>query len=211
MNNNIIYRNLEKKDYKEVKRLINEGFGFDDFIKDEDVLDSLLEIYMQECIIDSSFGRVAEKEGVVIGIILGKANSDSKKLSRYHNRLSMIKSLLKLCISNKNNKKLMSGFTSIQHAYNEMIKGRECDFDGCAQLFIVSKESRGFGVGKELMNQLYTYMHEMNVKSFYLYTDTRCNFGFYDSQNFKRVSEKEIELESLNESMTVFLYGYYFK
>ena len=50
----------------------------------------------------------------------------------------------------------------------------------------------------------------MNVQSIYLYTDTRCNYKFYDSQNFKRLNEKEIYFNSLKERLNVFLFGYEF-
>ncbi|MEH7458593.1 GNAT family N-acetyltransferase, partial [Bacillus sp. JJ1127] len=78
------------------------------------------------------------------------------------------------------------------------------------QLFIVSGESRGLGVGKALMNHLYNYMKSMDVESLYLYTDNKCNYGFYDSQNFKRISEKEICFDSMKDKLNVFLYCYDF-
>ncbi len=74
--------------------------------------------------------------------------------------------------------------------------------------FLVSKESRGLGVGKALISQTFDYMKDFNVESLYLYTDTRCNYGFYDSQNFKRLNEKKVYFDSLNDSLDIFLYSY---
>lgn len=82
---------------------------------------------------------------------------------------------------------------------------------GCIQLFIVSKESRGLGVGKALVSHLSYYMKTMNVKSLHLYTDTRCNYGFYDSQNFKRLNEKELYFDSIKTNLNIFLYSYNLK
>ena len=91
-----------------------------------------------------------------------------------------------------------------------LIQGKKDGFQGCIQLFIVSKESRGLGVGKTLINHLSNYMKSMNVESIYLYTDSKCNYGFYDSQNFKHLNEKEIYFDSAQSKLNIFLYSYNF-
>lgn len=204
---NLIYRSIQKKDYPEIKNLINTAFGFYQFIKDEDFLDIVLSIYLQDCIISSTFSKIAEKDGKVIGIILGNSKRD-KSIRKFYNMTTLAKDGLKLLFSNKRNKKAVKEFSTVHDTYKEIIKGRKSSFDGCIQLFIVSEESRGLGVGKALLDNLFTYMKMQSVKSLYLYTDTRCNYKFYDSQNFKCLNEKELSFKSHKEKLTVFLYGY---
>lgn len=204
----VLYRSLNKSDYDTVKNLICEAFGFSEFIKDTKTLDYLLTIYLESCILDSSFSQVAVKDNTVIGIILGNAKNDKNKIRSFYDIKNLLTTIVKLAFSSKENKRLMKEFSKIQNAYNEIIEGKKDDFQGCIQLFIVSKECRGLGVGKSLVSNLLEYMSIYTVKSLYLYTDTRCNYGFYDSQNFKRINEKEIHFSSLNESLNVFLYAY---
>lgn len=206
----VLYRSLTREDYKTIKYLINKAFGFDEFLKDDAFLDSALNIYLQECILSSNFSKVAVKNNKVIGIILGSAKNDKNKLRKPFNYLSALASLLKIAFAKKENKKDLKEFSKIQNIYNEMIKDKENEFQGCIQLFIVSEESRGLGVGKALLNQLFNYMTSMKVTSLYLYTDTRCNYGFYDSQNFKRLMEKELKFQVVPETLKIFLYGYTF-
>ncbi|MEG0014915.1 MAG: GNAT family N-acetyltransferase [Cellulosilyticaceae bacterium] len=206
----VIYRGLVKEDYEQVKKLIDEAFGFNEFIKDRNFLDAILTIYLQDCILASSFSKVAVKNNRVIGMILGDAKKDRKRLKKAHNFSSLISSGIKLMFSSKENKKALKEFSKIQNAYKEMMQGKKDDFQGCIQLFIVSTESRGLGIGKALIHHLFTYMNSMDVKSIYLYTDTRCNYGFYDSQHFQRLKEKEIYFDSLQAKLNVFLYGYDF-
>lgn len=206
----ITYRDLIKDDYEEVKKLICEAFGFNDFIKDKKTLDYLLSIYLQSCIIDSTFSKVAVKNSTVIGIILGNAKKDKNKIRKPHNIFSIVCYVAKLLFSSKENKEPMKEFTKIQNTYKELIKERKKDFQGCLQLFIVSKDCRGLGIGKSLVSTLFKYMQTFNVASLYLYTDTRCNYGFYDSHNFKRINEKELHFESFDETLNVFLYSYTF-
>ncbi|MEG1285961.1 MAG: GNAT family N-acetyltransferase [Romboutsia sp.] len=208
--NKVIYRDLIRDDYKRIEELICEAFGFDDFIKDKKVLNSILTVYLQGCILDSSFSKVAVKDNKVIGIILGKSNNDKTHLRKMPNIISSISALPNLIFSSKENKRLVKEFSKVKDAYTEIIKGKEDSFDGCIQLFIVSEESRGLGVGKTLMSNLFDYMKSTHVYSIYLYTDTRCNYGFYDSQNFKRINEKEIYFDNINASLNVFLYSYNF-
>ena len=206
----IIYRNLMQKDYDTIKKLISEAFGFGEFIKDEVLLDTVTGFYLQECVDDSSFSKVAEKDNKVIGLILGKAKNDKISLKDIHNTTPIDEAAIGQVLADEDNRKVIKEFAKIQEVYKEIIKGREDNFEGCIQLFIVSKEARGFGIGKTLLSYLSEYMKDNNVNSLYLYTDTRCNYGFYDSQNFKRLAEKELIFESIDSTLNVFLYGYKF-
>ncbi|MGG7165619.1 GNAT family N-acetyltransferase [Clostridium ihumii] len=208
--NKIIYRELLKDDYDKIKELINEAFGFGKIVKDKKFLDKVLTIYLEDCIVASSFSKVAVKNDEVIGIILGDCKNDNNKLKKFHNILSLALNTIKLSFSSKENKLYLKEFSKITQTYKELISGKESNFQGCIQLFIVTEKCRGLGIGKALIKYTCDYMKTMNVKSIYLYTDTICNYGFYDSQNFKRLAEKEIYFNSLNSTLNVFLYGYTF-
>ena len=146
----------------------------------------------------------------VIGIILGKEKSDERTLHELNNKSLVSEKVLETIMVDEENRMMIKEFSKIQDTYKEIIKGKERDFDGCIQLFIVAKEARGLGIGKELLKYLFEYMKSLKVNSLYLYTDTRCNYGFYDSQNFERLVEKELRFDSINEKIDVFLYRYNF-
>lgn len=204
----VMYRNLQKDDYEIIKNLIDEAFGFYEFIDDKRILDLVLTIYLQECIFDSSYSKVAVLNNQVVGIILGKANNDKNKIRNFKDYANIISTGAKLIFVSNEYKKGLREFKKIQDVYEEIIKGRKQEFQGCIQLFIVSKKCRGLGIGKTLVKNLFNYMKEREVKNLYLYTDTRCNFGFYDSHNFKRLREEKVEFNSIKESLTVYLYGF---
>ena len=208
--NRVIYRDLVTSDYEIIKELIGEAFGFSDFIKDKELLDVILSGYLQECILDSSFSKIAQKDSKVIGFILGNAKNDKNHIINSSNPLDIDMNSIKSIISNKENRTLLEEFLKIQTAYKEIIKGKEDQFQGCIQLFVVSKESRGLGVGKTLVKYLSDYMKSMNVKSLYLFTDSRCNYGFYDSQNFNKLNEKQVSFDYVDAKLDIFLYGYKF-
>ncbi|WP_211750134.1 GNAT family N-acetyltransferase [Paenibacillus sp. Marseille-Q4541] len=207
----VTYREIMKADYDRIKELINEAFGIHDLIQDNKFLDVILNLYLQSCILDSSFSKVAVKNNRVIGIILGKAQIDKHCLAKTHNRLSLANAYFKIITANKENKKAAKELEKVQNTYKEIIQGKEDDFQGYIELFIVSGESRGLGVGKTLMRHLSDYMRSMDVESIYVYTDNRCNYGFYESQQFTRLNEKEIFLDSVQSKLLIFLYGQHLK
>ncbi|EJR57760.1 hypothetical protein IIM_00142 [Bacillus cereus VD107] len=208
--NTVKYRSLVKEDYEPIKHLIGEAFGFNQFITDKKFLNSLLNFYLQSCILGSSFSKVAEKDNKIIGVILGDSEKDKNRLKRFHNTFSFAYNTLKLFMTNKENREFLKAFIKVQKTYKELIKGKEDHFQGCIQLFIVSEKSRGLGVGKTLMNELFQYMTKEDVTSLYLYTDNACNYGFYDKQNFKRVQEKAIHFGPKKDQFNIFLYRYDF-
>lgn len=206
----VIYRDINKKDYEDIKKLICEAFGFDEFIKSEELLDITTALYLQECIEGSSFSKIAEKDNKVIGIILGKSNNDKLIVPEVYKKDLINEDIARTIMADEENVMVIKEFSKIQNTYKEIIAGKEDTFEGCIQLFIVSKESRGLGIGKKLLNYLFKYMKSREVNSIYLYTDTRCNYKFYDSQNFRCLSEKELVFDSINKKLDVFLYGYKF-
>lgn len=204
----IIYRELVKEDYKTIEKMIGEAFGFNNFIKDEELLYAINALYLEDCINGDSFSKVAVKDNKIIGIILGNVFKDKNRLKKYHQALRVYISLINKIITNKDYRKAIKEFSKVFKTYDELIKDREKDFQGCIDLFIVSKEARGHGVGKALLKYLDEYMKSMYVKSIYVYTDTICNYGFYESQNFNRLDEKEVYLKSFKQELCIFLYGY---
>jgi hypothetical protein len=127
----VIYRNLSKEDYEPIKKLIGEAFGFNEFIKDEELLDMVLSNYLRECILESSFSKVAQKDNKVIGIILGNAQKYKNRLENYALNLESSKS--DLIMSNNENAKLLKEFSNIIDVYKDLIKGKKSNFQGCIQ------------------------------------------------------------------------------
>ena len=208
--NKVIYRDIIKSDYETIKNLIGEAFGFSSFIKDKYLLNIVLTGYLKECILDTSFGKVAVKDDKIIGFILGNADNDKHRICNLDESVEVDNNTVEVIMNNEENQDLFKELSKIKNAYNDVIKGKENIFQGSIQLFVVSKESRGLGVGKTLVKHLSDYMKSMNVKSLYLFTDSRCNYGFYDSQNFNKLNEKEINFKYVDSKLNVFLYGYNF-
>lgn len=206
----VVYRSMLKEDYNCMKEFIGNAFGFNKFIEDKDLLDVVLGSYLQSCISESSFSKICEKDGKVIGFILGGAKVDKNNLKCDSKDLFNNVDDVDLILSNDKNIKELNEFSKVISAYKELIGGIEDEFQGSINLFIVSKESRGLGVGKTLVKYLNEYMKSMDVESLYLYTDDKCNYEFYNSQGYTLVNEKDVYLNNIKSHLNVFLYRYDF-
>ena len=69
---------------------------------------------------------------------------------------------------------------------------------------------RGYGIGKKLFKAMIHHMKKENVNSIYLYTDTDCNYKFYDHQGMDCRIEKDYSYEFHNTEydMKLFIYDY---
>lgn len=209
----ISYRNIEVKDHEAIKSLINKTWPLDAFVQSKRTLKSLLYLYLNHCLMLSSFGQVALKDGSLVGIILGNAKNDQKPYRSLAQVSGMLFNLLVLLFSTKEEKKNFQEYMKIYQTYKDLIKNKKHLFDGELVFLAVAEEYRGLGIGKTLVNNLKEYFQDQSVHTIYLYTDTSCNYCFYDSQGFSRIGEREINLK-LNKKpidLTIFMYRYDFK
>ena len=84
-------------------------------------------------------------------------------------------------------------------------------YDGELAFFAVSRSCRGIGIGKMLFQRAIEYMKAQKISSFYLFTDTSCNYGFYEHQGMRRKGAKECSMEigGQTEKFEFFLYDYH--
>ena len=88
----------------------------------------------------------------------------------------------------------------------EDIKGHGTSYDK----IYIDENYRGLGIGKNLFESLLYYMKEQNIQQFYLFTDTSCNYGFYEHQGMRREHEKSLTMDIANQKqvMKFFIYSY---
>lgn len=79
-----------------------------------------------------------------------------------------------------------------------------------ATFFAISSKARGKGIGKKMFCNMLEYMKLQNINDFYLFTDTTCNYGFYEHQGMNRCDEKSktFLIHGKEAKMTFFLYDY---
>lgn len=206
----IQYRPIEKKDYPVVGEIINQAFGLFRYVSERNTLECFKKQYVYSCLSEATYTCVAEQNGKIVGVIMGNAKTDYRILYHLPSVLNMLRYRLKMKYYSRKFKVGIQDYQRLHQIYHAFSQKHKGEFDGVLTLFAVNENCRGFGVGKTLLSGLLEYFKAQNVKRIYLYTDTTCNYGFYEHLNFERLEEQPMALTKNGEpfEMSVFLYGY---
>ncbi len=171
-----------------------------------------LEIYLRLGLLRASYSQVAEEGGVPVGLILGRIKTDYRLIRNMRHLPALLGAGLKFLLFFPRGKLLFQQAVREHQAYDQLMHAAQGSFDGEVVLFIVSEEMRGRGVGKKLITDFLELCRRRGLNRIYLYSDTSCNYGFYDRMGFQRIGEKKIRDENLEtgQDFTVFLYEYQF-
>jgi GNAT superfamily N-acetyltransferase len=199
----IIYRELRKSDYKPVAEMIRQTWEFDKAGSPETAA-LAGNMYLRVSLAEQTFVRIAEKNGIPVGVVMGRING--RPICAYCHNIALfwIMARFRLSAEGRNIRKIFNNFFSINEHF---LEERKRNYDGELVLFIVSQNEKGKGVGKELLSRFYEYMRETSARTFYLFTDSYCDYGFYDQKGFRRVCELSTDLAlHPNRKMDFFMY-----
>ena len=205
------YQELKKEDYPGVKKLINELENFDQLISDTYYLDKFLSLYLKKTLAESSYCQVASYNGEIAGVIFASAENDENIYNPLANSIKALLDLFKIFISNARHRQILKAYKEgIFEIYDQMLADQKLRYQGEIKLFIVSPDQQGLHIGTGLLERAFDYFKEQEARRIYLFTDTDCNYGYYDCKGFKQVAVKEstLKLPDAERDLTIFLYEY---
>ncbi|PNQ85938.1 GNAT family N-acetyltransferase [Paenibacillus polymyxa] len=207
---NLDIRDIRKEDIEPIKSIIADTWNAKDFIEDDGIINAAVTMMFISPILNkSTFGRVATLDGEVIGVIFGSRVGEITSYRLLQEDYTS--ELLQLLNLNDIERKVFVELTSMTNeAYSKLIRGKEDEFQGCLEFFAVSEGARGKKVGKQLFNELISYLKNTKTNKIYVYTDTMSNYGFYDHNGFVRLDEEVTVFNLPNGKLenTNFIYEY---
>lgn len=181
----VTIREYRKEDAPCLETIIRKTWGYDSFCSDK-VAKQLARIYLASCLGEQTFTRVALVNGKVEGIIMAKhIAGHKKKCSFIWNQIRCAAPL----VFSREGRKTANMFAGINTLDEQLLKQTNKQFDGEIAFFAISETCRGLGIGKSLFQRALTYLEQQKAESYYLYTDSTCNYGFYEHQGMKRCGE----------------------
>lgn len=125
----------------------------------------------------------------------------------FSNRLLQVKSILSLYRS-KEGRNVSKIFEKVNEIDKQLLSESNKPYPAELALFAVSSSCRGKGIGKILFQSALEHMDKTGLKEFYLFTDTTCNYGFYEHQGMIRRLEKEhtFHIKGQQRVMNFFIY-----
>lgn len=212
MKNKITFKDVETRHFNEIYSLINMMWKWEDSLSNKKNFYSALNLYLDDILYNSSYGKVAILNGEVIGVVFGRLNNASPHYRMLiHNPIVDTLNLLSTCPSEQ--KIITKRYQLFQKSYASLLYGKESDYDGSINLLAVSKKVQGLGIGRQLWNQINSYFKKNNAQKIYLFTDTDCNYHFYDHLSLRYADSQAYSLKLPNSiwDVRIFLYDYLIK
>jgi len=209
----VIIRDFEEKDLSVLKSLIVEAFGegwnLKRFDQSEDYFQALLEVYQSMFLNSGTFGKVAVLREKVIGAVLVSTKGEIEKFRLLQADVAP-NTLTLLSAPEAERKDIVEHLSVSFQTIGQLLEDRIDAYGGSLEFIAVSKRAQGLKIGKTLWDEATTYFKSKNVKSIYLIADSDCNVGFYDSNGFSRVDEKDAvyNYTTGQKTSTVFVYEY---
>ena len=202
----ITLRDYQKEDFKELQTIVRETWHYDEFCSPKTAA-KLAGVFLSSCLTNHTFSRVALLNKKPVGIILVKNTALHKCPLKY--RLKQIKSILSLYLS-KEGRKVSKIFGSVNGIDKQLLADVNKAYPAELSLFAVDCSCRGKGIGKKLFKAALEYLKEQEINAFYLFTDTSCNYGFYEHQGMVRRCEQEhlFNIKGQHAKMNFFIYDY---
>lgn len=208
--NEITYRIWTKQDGPAIEALISDSFHLERYVPEPRVLAQLKHTYLQSCLAEQTFARVAVRDGRPVGVIMCNAKGRYRLLPHLPALWATLRHQLRMTAASRRYKCSTESFHQMHRIYHSLTAGRAQRYDGVLTLFAVDQACRGTEIGRELLHQAEAYLTGCGVRRIYLYTDSTCNTAFYDRHGFSRADQRAFSAavpgSTEEASMSVFLY-----
>lgn len=205
MKKNIKYRQIEKKDINELAAVINESWDYEKMFSKKTAY-HFSHVFLYFELARQSFTQIAEVDGAAAGVIIGHIKHKPKYNWRYYPKLLWHGAML--LTSREGRDVLMNYANEVDSLNKKMMKQVDDSFNTELSLFAVSPKTQGLGVGSTLYQYFMNKLKQEQIGKFFLYTDTTCNFRFYDHKGLKKIfSASKTINDPINKEIEFYIYG----
>ena len=213
MSDAVHIRRMTRSDYPQLVELVSQTWYADDdadgqetpdAVQDRGVASRLAAIDAQGGLARATHAAVAERDGRIIGVILASDSARVTRTQRTRHRLRQVRLALPLLASPAGRGGLMEQLAILQ-ADRALVRASGKTYPAESVLFLVAPESKGLGVGGRLFAHMLGTFREHGVNEYFLFTDTSCDYGFYEHKGLRRMAVEHID-SAHGEALDCFLY-----
>ncbi|KNF07656.1 acetyltransferase [Gottschalkia purinilytica] len=186
----LIFREFKMTDFKDLCNLIDSTWNLNRFIGNSEDTELATEIFLFTSLYSSTYTQVVEEDGKAVGLLFGRIDKELNFVKKSKYGFIIIGKLIKFLFNR--NEKLSLFYELIKRARDLTYIPRNLKktFDGEVTLFVLDSSCRGKGIGKSLMNNFINVCRDKKLNKIYVFTDTECNYGFYEAYDFKRIRKR---------------------
>ena len=202
----IVFEDYNKSHSEKLFDIIRKTWNYDQFASPK-IARKLSIIFLYSCLAQQTFTKVALIDNVPVGVIM--ARNKSKERSNIKYKLKQFMAIISLLIS-KEGRQTSKIFKGVSDTDAILLNEANRDYSGELVFFAVDSDCRGMGLGQKLFSKAKEYMKSDGMNDFYLFTDTTCNFGFYEHNGMTRRGEKreKVEVDGQMADMKFFIYDF---
>ena len=202
----IVFEDYNKSHSEKLFDIIRKTWNYDQFASPK-IARKLSIIFLYSCLAQQTFTKVALIDNVPVGVIMARNKSKEKSNIKY--KLKQFMAILSLLI-HKEGRQTSKIFKGVSDTDAVLLNEANRDYSGELVFFAVDSDCRGMGLGQKLFSKAKEYMKSDGMNDFYLFTDTTCNFGFYEHNGMTRRGEKreQVEVDGQKADMKFFIYDF---
>ena len=202
----IVFEDYNKSHSEKLFDIIRKTWNYDQFASPK-IARKLSIIFLYSCLAQQTFTKVALIDNVSVGVIMARNKSKEKSNIKY--KLKQFMAILSLLI-HKEGRQTSKIFKGVSDTDAILLNEANRDYSGELVFFAVDSDCRGMGLGQKLFSKAKEYMKSDGMNDFYLFTDTTCNFGFYEHNGMIRRGEKreKVEVDGQMADMKFFIYDF---
>lgn len=206
MQDTIVFRPYQPSDRQALAMIIRKTWQYDRFTNPK-IAKRMACLYLDSCLANQTYTQVAVQNGQPLGIIMAK-NCHLHHISLAQ-ALRFLRSLLAV-LGNREGRKVMNIFSSVQTVDNQLLKDAGNAYDGEIAFFALSPNARGKGLGRRLFQRARHALRTEGVRTCFLFTDTTCNYPFYEHLGLIRRAERTrtLPIDGEYATMSFFLYDF---
>ncbi len=179
----VICREFQPRDTQALADIIRITWGYDDKFGKGETARRLAQAYLDLCLVNQTYTQVALVDGVPVGVIMCRHNRSHQCPDRLRDRQAQ--SMQTLCATEEG-RAAAAFYRTISELDQELLKRCGKTYQGEIVFFAVNAAYRGFGIGGKLFDAALAYLKQAAVTDFYLFTDTSCDFRFYEYKGMHR-------------------------
>lgn len=205
--NNLEFREIIPTDYAALEKIIRDAWNYESFASPKTAL-KMSKLMLASYLANQNFTCVAVNNGEPVGVIMAKAARQPPHRAPLGYTLSRLASALALLVSKEGRAvaHMQKAFSSLDE---KLLVESGQTFEGEIAFFAIAETQQGLGLGKTLFDRALCFFQTQGAKNFFLYTDSTCNYGFYEHRNMKRLNEQNYSLRPYKDmDILFFLYGY---
>lgn len=178
------YRPFDMADTPDFIRLIDEAFGYGFLFPDPDILQAFYMDSLAGLISASTFSEVALLDERVSGIAFCSAGFAPHEFKGFEPRMHELMSAERFrWLSHSREPRAAERKGEIDRTVSRVVS-RLDRCDGDILFLVVSKEAKGLGIGRRLLEDMLDHMRAWCTSRVVVLTDDLCDFGFYDRMGF---------------------------